>query len=157
VSGAVSLAGGAISYRSAGTTVRRQLQQTQFGSVISKRIELYPRLWRIHIFYETNWALEGKRKDRAWAQAYVEELNEFNLIAGVFFSQALYEAFFALRAALYDAIKMTAEGQAVPPDQVKKIRAIVYTGIGDMPSLSTVEKDDLGSYRPVELQRRLNR
>jgi hypothetical protein len=153
VAGLISLTGGVLSHRSAVTAIRRELQQTQFANVIAKRIELYPQLWRIHVCYETNWQLECKPKDREWARRYLAELNEFNLTGGVFFSQALYEAFYKLREALHGAIVTTRDGESVPEAQTTNIRLIVY-GTPGTDGLSTIEKDDLGSYRPVELQRR---
>jgi hypothetical protein len=153
VAGAVSAVGALVSYMSAKSTVRRQLQQTQLGTVIGKRVELYPQLWQIHIKYETNWTLENKSKSQQWARDYVDELNAFNLLAGVFFSEALYRRFHELRTALYQAIETTEAGTSVSTMQTESISRIVYGEKGH-PGLSTIEKDDLGSYRSVELQRR---
>jgi len=162
VAGIVSILVGLISYFSSRFTVlsnvsalRHQVEQTQFQDVITKRIDLYPKLWRIHIHYETNWDLEEKPKTREWAQQYVTELNEFNLEGGVFFSQDLYVKFFDLRSQLYEAIKETEPNGTVNPSRAEAIREVVYGTEGD-PGLSTHLKDDLGSYRSVTLQRRLS-
>jgi hypothetical protein len=141
------------SHRSAMATVRRQVQQTQFSEILKKRMEVYPELWRIHIRYETNWDLAQKPKTGAWAREYVDALNELNLNAGVFFSQGLYEQFFDLRSELMEAARETPPDQIVAPDRAARIRSIVY-GASGRPGMSTVEKDDLGSYRSIELQRR---
>src|SRR5260370_35177827 len=93
VAGLVSVAVGVISYLSNRSTVRHEVRQTQFKDVVAKRIELYPGLWRIHIFYETNWNLEGKPKTREGAEHYVSSLNEVNLECGLVFSEALYTKF----------------------------------------------------------------
>jgi hypothetical protein len=162
IAGVVSVVGVLISYFSSRSTVRsnvsalrHEVEQTQFQDVIAKRIELYPKLWRIHIHYETNWDLEEKPKTREWAQQYVTELNDFNLEGGVFFSQDLYEKFFDLRFQLYEAIKETEPNSTVSPSRAKAIREVVYGTEGE-PGLSTHLKDDLGSYRSVTLQRRLS-
>lgn len=64
----VSVVVGIISYLSNRATVRHEVRQTQFRDVLAKRIEIYPKLWRIHIFYETNWVYERKPKTREWAE-----------------------------------------------------------------------------------------
>jgi hypothetical protein len=87
VAGAVSFAVGVISYLSNRSAVRHEVHQTQFKDILAKRLEVYPRLWRIHIQYETNWVLEGKPKTREWAEQYAAALNEFNLEGGLFFSE----------------------------------------------------------------------
>jgi hypothetical protein len=157
VAAAAALAGvplaGFLSHRSAMATVRREVQQNQFAEILKKRIEVYPQLWRIHILYETNWNLDRKPKTGAWAREYRDALNELNLSTGVFFSQALYEKFHDLRNELDIAAHSTSPDEQVANERVERIRAIVYGG-GGQPGLSTIEKDDLGSYRPIELQRR---
>jgi hypothetical protein len=130
--------------------------QTQFMEIIKKRIETYPKLWRIHIHYETNWSLEGKSKTKEWAQEYVAALNEFNVEGGLYFSQDLYVRFVELRRALYDAIDGTMPGEVVSPSTTRAIREIVYGGSWRA-GLSTHLKDDLGSYNVTLLQRRTSR
>lgn len=159
VASLVSLLGAALAYRASTAaarhqveSARQQLEQSQLREVILKRIEIYPKLWRIPIHYETNWSIEGKPKNREWAAAFLSELNEFNLDGGLFFSQALYEKFAELRWALAEAVRVTAAGAQVAPDRVATIKAIIYGKDG--PGLSTYIKDDLGSYRAAVLQSR---
>lgn len=139
----------------------KQMTQAQFREILQKRIEHYPELWAIHIGYETNWSLEGRRKDHEWARAYLEALNGFNLHCGVFFSEGVYKKFAELRSALHAAVEATAPGEAVHETQTAHIRSIVYGSQGDpasgrspIPGLSTLVKDDLGSYRSTSLQLR---
>jgi hypothetical protein len=153
VAGLVSVAVGVISFVSNRSAVRHQVQQTLFKDVLAKRIELYPKLWRIHIHYETNWGLEQKPKTREWAAQYVSALNEFNLQGGLFFSEDLYRKFYELRSALYEAIKTTAPKGIVSEELTHKIWLAVY-GQAGVPGMSTYEKDDLGSYQRVTLQKR---
>ena len=153
VAGLVSVTVGVISFFSNRTAVRHQVQQTQFKDVLVKRIELYPKLWRIHIYYETNWVLENKPKTREWTERYVSALNLFNLKAGVFFSEELYQKFAELRFHLYEAIRSTPPNGIVDQSRVDAIRNAVY-GANGSPGLATFEKDDLGSYQPVTLQKR---
>jgi hypothetical protein len=154
VAGIVSVIGGLISYLSSRSTVRHEVHQAQFKDILSKRIELYPKLWRIHIYYETNWVYDGKPKTREWAEQYVAALNEFNLEGGLFFSQSLYGKFFELRSKLYEAIHNTQPRGVVHESLAREIRNVVYGNGG--PGLSTHLKDDLGSYRLVTLQRRMD-
>lgn len=154
IAGVVSLVVGIISYFSNRSAVRHEVQQAQFKEVIAKRIELYPKLWRIHIKYETNWVLDGRPKLREWAEEYASALNEFNLEGGVFFSEGLYRKFCELRSHLYAAIQETEPGEQVSKSRADAIRGAVY-GEGGAEGLATYEKDDLGSYRAVSLQRRI--
>ena len=147
---------GYFSYRSTMSSVRRQVQTAQFSEVLKKRIEVYPKLWEIHIRYETNWDLDGKQKTGAWALEYRDALNRLNLEGGVFFSQALYDKFFQLQARLHEAAQETPPDGLVAKDKVDEIRFVVYGGNGQ-PGLSTIEKDDLGSYGSSEIQRRTDR
>jgi hypothetical protein len=156
IAGVVSLVVTVMTTRSTTRSAKTQALQTQFTEIIKKRVEIYPKLWRIHIHYETNWTLEGKLKTGEWAQEYVEALNEFNLEGGLYFSQDLYERFVELRRALYEARDKTLPGEVVPRSDTQKIREIVYGGKGRA-GLSTHLKDDLGSYRFTFLQRRTSR
>ncbi|HYV30364.1 MAG TPA: hypothetical protein VEO53_04545 [Candidatus Binatia bacterium] len=153
VAGVVSLVGAVLSYRSSTSSARQQVQQGQLNEIVLKRIKIYPKLWGITIFYETNWAFEENAKTREWAQEYASKLNNFNVEGGLFFSQDLYSAFFALRKELYDAIRETRPGEGITEERTKKIRAVVY-GEHGQPGMSTYLKDDLGSYRAAVLQRR---
>lgn len=151
IAGVVSLLVTRASTRAASRSKSDELLQTQFKEIITKRIETYPKLWRVHIHYETNWTLEGKPKTREWAKEYVAALNEVNLEAGLYFSQALYTKFFALRRLLYEAVNETEPGAEVLDPL--PIRLVVYGGNGE-PGMSTHLKDDLGSYRFSLLQAR---
>jgi hypothetical protein len=62
IAGVVSLVVAFLTTRSASRSTTSQLQQTQFKEIITKRIEMYPKLWRIHIHFETNWSLEESRR-----------------------------------------------------------------------------------------------
>jgi hypothetical protein len=154
VAGVVSVIVGVISYLSSRSVVRHEVHQAQVKDILAKRIELYPKLWRIHIHYETNWVLEGKPKTREWAEQYVSALNEFNLEGGLFFSQSLYLKFTDLRSKLYDAIHKTQPGVIVDERLALDIRSTVYGNGG--PGMATYLKDDLGSYRLATLQRRID-
>src|SRR5689334_20015598 len=139
VAGIVSIIGGIIAYRSSRAVVLHEIQQAQVKDILAKRIELYPKLWHIHIHFETNWSLEGKPKTREWAEGYVSALNEFNLEGGLFFSEALYGKFFELRAKLYEAVQNTRPGDLVDEALTSEIRHIVYGNGG--PGMSTYLKD----------------
>ncbi len=129
------------------------LRQSLFSQVLSKRLESYPKLWEINIRYETNWVLENKRKDGAWASEYLISLNEFNLKHGLFISQDLYSKFADLRSLLHSICESTTKDEAVHQEQAYKARLLVYGSNGN-PGLSTYIKDDLGSYRNVFIQKR---
>lgn len=151
IAGVVSLVVTRATTRAATRSTENQLLQTQFKEIITKRLEVYPALWRVLIHYESNWSHEGKPKTREWAQEYVAKLNEVNLGAGLFFSQDLYVKFVELRRGLYDAIDATEPGEHVL--DTSAIRFAVY-GRGGEPGLSTHLKDDLGSYRSALLELR---
>jgi hypothetical protein len=145
-----------ITYRSTMSSARRQARTTQFTEVLKKRIEIYPKLWQIHIQYETHWDLYRKPKTGAWAVEYRDALKGINLEGGVFFSEKLYNRFFDLRARLDAAANETPMDSLVAEDKVDEIRFIVYGRPGH-PGLATIEKDDLGSYGASEIQTRTDR
>ncbi len=62
--------------------------------------------------------------------------------------------FHRLRKKLIEAQNKTKENDEVNGKLTKDIRAIVYGKAGEYDGLSCYEKDDLGSYRAVTLQRR---
>ena len=142
VAGLVSVIVGIISYFSNRTAVRHQVQQTQFKEVLAKRIELYPKLWQIHIFYETHWVNERKPKTREWAEQYVVALNDFNLEGGVFFSEDLYRKFRELRDALYAAVDGTEPGSVVDEE----------LDLGVIEALRKKDLDHLARLDPKRLQ-----
>jgi hypothetical protein len=125
------------------------------ASILAKRIDIYPKLWSIHIRYETNWTFDKKPKDVEWARQYLSELREFNNEYGLFFSENLYKKFGELRGYLMEAIENTKDGGVIDTALTLKIRLSVYGESEKKPGLSTILKDDLGSYRATALQIRV--
>ncbi|MFD8739861.1 hypothetical protein ACFV06_33805 [Streptomyces sp. NPDC059618] len=153
IAAVVSVAGTLLTVRATVRTNHNAAVQTQFQEIIKKRIECYPGLWKIHIRYETNWTLSGQPKTREWAEQYAQELMNFNLDGGVFFSQPVYIKFHELRSHLQHAVESTQPGAEVSPELTHKIRQSVYGGPGYGPGISTHLKDDLGSYQSASLAR----
>ena len=90
-----------------------------------------------------------------WAKQYLSELREFNNEYGLFFSENLYKKFGELRGYLMEAIANTEDGEVVDTVLTSKIRLSVYGESAKKPGLSTILKDDLGSYRATALQIRV--
>lgn len=132
------------------------LRQSQYEQILAKRVEVYPKLWAIHITYETNWTIEAKPKNHEWAGKYLEALNEFNVNNGLFFSQDLYTMFHKLRTKLIEAKNSTAENENVSKELTQEISFLVYGKQNDYLGLSYYEKDDLGSYGAAKIQLRSN-
>ncbi|WP_030771571.1 MULTISPECIES: hypothetical protein [unclassified Streptomyces] len=153
IAAGVSVVGTLLTVRATVRTNRNVAVQAQFQEIIKMRIECYPKLWKIHIRYETNWTLAGQAKSREWAEQYAREINDFNLEGGVFFSQPVYAKFHELRALLYQAMEATEPGAEVSQDLTNKIRQSVYGGPDHGPGLSTHINDDLGSYQSASLVR----
>jgi hypothetical protein len=130
------------------------LRQSQYELILAKRVEIYPKLWAIHITFETNWTIEAKPKDREWACQYLDSLNQFNVENGLFFSQDLYRMFHKLRTKLIEAKNSTLNDEEVSADLTREIRFIVYGKKNEYLGLSYYEKDDLGSYGAAKIQRR---
>lgn len=141
--------------RASSTSKQRELLQVQFKEIVEKRLEFYPKLWKILVHYETNWTIDGKPKTREWAQEYLDSINGFNLEGGIFFSESIYEKFALLRHTLRQIVEETLPGQLVSSEDITLLRFIFY---GDRamhtPGISTYLKDDLGSYQVAVLQRR---
>lgn len=132
------------------------LRQSQYELILAKRVEIYPKLWAIHIAYETYWVIESRPKDHEWACKYLDALNGLNVDHGLFFSQDLYSMFHKLRTRLIDAKNSTADGENVSSDLTDEIRYLVYGKRNEFLGLSYYEKDDLGSYGAAKIQRRSN-
>lgn len=152
IASGVSIASTLITVRTTSRVTLDTSRQTQFQEIIKKRIEFYPKLWKIHISYETDWTLARKTKTREWAIEYLDRLAEFNREGGIFFSQAAYVKFFELRHVLHHAVDETAPGQEISPELAFRIRDAVYGSRLSGPGMSSHLKDDLGSYRAAELQ-----
>lgn len=164
IAAVVSVLGTLLTVRAAVRTSRNSVVQAhnavvqaQVQEIIKKRIEFYPAFWKIPVRYETNWTLTHQDKTREWAEQYARDLNEFNLEGGVFFSQAVYEKFVELRELLHEAIDETLPGAEVPRGLTDRIRRVFYGDRIYGPGLSTVLKDDLGSYQNALLARRSDR
>jgi hypothetical protein len=155
VAAVVSIPVALLTIKASSASKHKELLQIQFKEIVQKRLEFYPKLWRILVYYETNWTIDGKPKTREWAQEYLDSINEFNLEGGIFFSQAVYEKFALLRHALSQIIEEVPPKGLVSSEDITLVRLIFY---GDrashMSGMSTYLKDDLGSYRVVVLQMR---
>ncbi|MFF2410921.1 hypothetical protein [Streptomyces sp. NPDC058092] len=154
IAAVVSILGTLLTVRATTRTNRNSVVQTQIQEILKKRIELYPQIWKTCIRYEVNWEFTNQDKTREWAERYAQELNEFNLECGVFFSQAVYKKFFDLRELLHQAIDETPPGIKVSRRLVDGIRGSFYGDHVKSPGLSTLLKDDLGSYQDALLARR---
>lgn len=153
IAAVVSVAGTLLTVRATVRTNHNAAVQTQFQEIIKKRIECYPKLWKIHIRYETNWTLADQPKSREWAERYAQELNDFTLEGGVFFSQPVYTKFHELRTHLHQAIQTTPPGAEVSQELTYRIRHCVNGAPGYGPGLTTHLRDDLGSYQSASLTR----
>jgi outer membrane murein-binding lipoprotein Lpp len=129
------------------------LRQAQLGQILAKRLDAYPRLWSVLLTYGLNWAIERKPRNEAWARKYLSELNQCNAQCGLFFSQSVYVAFHRLRAHLVEIDFKLSKGELLDEAEFTRLDTIV-SGVDGAPGLATYLKDDLGSYRPLMLQRR---
>jgi hypothetical protein len=120
------------------------LQQNLLKEVLAKRMAAYAAVWKVIITYDLNWSLEGKQADHPWITEFLHELNECNSDHGVFFSESVYTHFNEYRACLVEIAQRSKEGETIPPRDVLRLTALLR-GEG-RPGLSTVLKDDLGSY-----------
>ena len=124
-----------------------ELEQAQLKEVLQARMKAYPELWRILQAQVSNWRMEGKLADGAWAKKLYESLNSCHATYGVLFSQPVYESFCEVREAASMLAKEYSPEQEVPAEAVRELD-VVWSGRGK-PGLATQLKDDLGSYRSI--------
>ncbi|MGB8215826.1 MAG: ATPase domain-containing protein [Candidatus Methanoperedens sp.] len=128
------------------------LRQKQMMEILKKRIEVYPKLWAINLKYWRNWYLLGKKRDKTWINNWLAELNEFNEHNGLFFSGELFEKFSDLRDILTETNEFLEKNNQIPQEKLFQISEVISGKSG--PGLSTIMKDDLGSYSGISFQKR---
>jgi hypothetical protein len=74
-------------------TKLNELLQDQFKEILVKRIEVYPKLWRILQEQLSDWERFEKPVTEEWASTFLASLLAWNADNGVFLSQQTYEAF----------------------------------------------------------------
>jgi hypothetical protein len=155
IAGAVSLVAAVVSVFSARWTLASArerlraeedaLRQNVLTEVLDRRMNAYAALWSVMISHGLNWRLEGKPVDASWADGFLEDLNACNAAHGAFFSQAVYEKFFAYRSCLLEIRRRAGSGEPLGERDLLVLEAIA-SGVDGQPGLGTVIKDDLGSY-----------
>jgi hypothetical protein len=148
----VSIAGSALIARLQIKAKFRELEQAQLKDVLRARLEAYPELWRVLQSQISNWRLEGKRADGAWARRLFEDLNTCHARYGVLFSQPVYASFCEVRAAAGKLVAAYDPHHPVPAAAVEELD-MIWSGRGQ-PGLATQLKDDLGSYRSTLISAR---
>jgi len=128
------------------------LKQNQLSEIVKKRIEVYPKLWKIIITYGTEWVFEEKEYNIEWAKNYLNELREYNKEYGVFFSQEVYNSFFYLRHGLTKIIKNHKLNNTISQSECSDLYKIIINLTTMCEPLSVVMKDDLGSYSKSIIQ-----
>lgn len=129
-----------------------ELEQIQLKDVLGLRMKAYPKLWCIAQTYISDWSIEKKTRDAAWANEFLTRLNACHAKYGVFFSQPVYASFFKLREVLISIVAKAANQQDITEADVESLEK-VYSGENNAPGLATHLKQDLGSYRPTIFER----
>ncbi len=155
----VSLLVGLLTFISARWQVRAkvdELLQSQFKDIIAKRIEAYPKLWRIPQEQLSDWERLRKPINKEWARTLLDDLMVWHIEYGVFLSQQAYEAFSALRAEAISLVRQCEQGYEPTLDDLQRLDGIYYKGYPQGTgsrhlSLATCLKKDLGSYASAAL------
>lgn len=156
IAAVVSLIGAILTLVAARWQIRAKLDeltQAQFKDVLAKRIELYPRLWRIVQESTSDWKLAKKPVDCGWARNLMASLIAWHAECGVFLSQRAYEKFAELRARVLLIVE-NCEKKNAPTSADLDALDDIYSGVSAVPvdnprhySLATWMKNDLGSYK----------
>lgn len=155
VAAAASLIGALLTFAAAYWQLRvkvDELLQSQFKDIIAKRIEAYPKLWRIPQEQLSDWERLRKPLSVEWARTLLDSLIEWHAEYGVFLSQHAYEAFATLRQDAVELVRRCDQGYAPELDDLQKMDRIYYAGYQGhnghwhLP-LATCLKNDLGSYK----------
>ena len=135
------------------TAEAEALRQNMMRDILAKRMAACAALWKVFITYERNWMLDHKAFDLAWVKRFTNELNACNAEHGVFFSQDVYKAFFKYRSCLYDLLERLRSNGELSEADLHGLVEISTTGIeGEVVSMATAMKDDLGSYMKVAIR-----
>jgi hypothetical protein len=97
-----------------------ELLQSQFRDIIAKRIEAYPKLWRIPQERLSDWERLQKPITDEWARALLDSLIEWHVEYGVFLSQDAYEAFSALRQEAVALVRRCDQGESPELEDLQK-------------------------------------
>ena len=131
----------------------QQNQESLTGGALSaltlKRIELYPKLWRVIITYGKNWKFNGNVHDGEWANKFLKEINDCNCECGVYFSKDVYLSFHKLRSKLHEISALCGKDDWLSDMQINEVNILLY---GDKEAgLCALLKDDLGNYKETKL------
>jgi hypothetical protein len=130
-----------------------ELLQDQFKEILVKRIEVYPKLWRILQEQLSDWERFERPVTEEWASTFLASLLAWNADNGVFLSQQTYEAFYVLRQKAFDVVQACSQGRSPTREDLRAIHAIFYGNYTDPGtgrqhfSLATCLKNDLGAYK----------
>jgi hypothetical protein len=148
IAAAVSIVGSALTLLRAQWQLKskiRELEQAQLKEVLEARLKAYPKVWLIFQEQISNWRIEGKHIDGAWAKRLYEAINSCHATYGVLFSQPVYDSFCAVRESVGKLATAYNPEQEVPVEALTELD-LIWSGRGK-PGLATQLKDDLGSYR----------
>jgi hypothetical protein len=138
---------------------RDEIIQAQLKEVLAKRMELYPRLWRIPQTFLSDWERQEKPVDAKWARDFFRELIDWHAEYGVFLSQDAYMTFGELRKAAQEVVKRCDAGTLPTYKDLGVMDRIYSLGDPKRPGhdplhygLATWLKNDLGSYKSPALR-----
>jgi hypothetical protein len=135
-----------------------ELTQTQLQDILAKRIEVYPKLWRIVQTELSDFERVQKLANAQWvptsewAEKLLADLVEWHQHYGVFLSQSSYAAFAKLRNEVVELVRTCNREKRLPTiEEFQELDRIYYQGYeGNLP-LATCLKNDLGSYKTASL------
>ena len=128
------------------------LRQMIMKDILARRMDAYAPLWKVIMTYGRNWAVENKVVDSNWANEFLSALNTCNAEYGVFFSENVYQPFFAYRKRLSEIANRGKSGETISRRDLLELEKISTQGLADTKTLAGAMKDDLGSYIDVVIQ-----
>lgn len=126
----------------------QKIKQDQVNALILKRLDVYPKLWKIITEFTVSWECQNKLVDSEWAIEFLEKLNMCNEEIGCYFSESLYMKFAELRIVLFEITKKARNNEDLINEDIREINRII-SGYENELGLSTMLKDDLGSYTNI--------
>lgn len=128
---------------------QKNIAGNALAELIIKRLEYYPKLWKILLTYGKNWKFNGKIYDGEWAKEFLNEINDCNCECGVYFSKDVYMCFHNLRSKLYEISASCSKDCWVSDFQLNEVNILLYGG--QSAGLCALMKDDLGNYQKTSL------
>jgi hypothetical protein len=118
----------------------KELAQIRLRDILSKRIEVYPKLWCTAQTMLSDWEREHKEIDGRWAKDLFVSLIAWHKENGIFLSEGAYRLFHGLRLEAENVVRRCEEGQAPTLKDLQVLDRIYSGGPLEVAGVNTNER-----------------